>query len=281
MSKIEQFLQKIHIPADVIASLSGDAEIDVDKIAGEYLQGRQDYFESSVLPDKVKAKVDETVKGMTLKAIKQINKSFSLGLTNSQMEEFDSIEAFSVKAQEIHKTSLEGLAQGQNADLVKQINDLKETISAKQTELDKVLSEKETEIQRIATEKSKEVRVFKAMHLFDKIVKSDKDLPDIPGKDFALENIREKIFNTYDVHEDGSIFNKDGTIPMHPDTSRPIAVKKLEDIYPYYKSIAGLVKVNNAGQGGNGNSGTGSGLNPDGTPKAAGDAEKHFLSQLS
>lgn len=279
MTKIEQFLQKIHLSADQIASLTGETDIDIEKLSTDYLQGRQDYFESSVMPGKIKAEIDSTVEGMTLKAIKSVNKSLQLGLTNTQMEEFKSIDDFMVKAQELNKKVIEGLTKGQNEDLVKQINELKEAVSNKQTELDTVLKTKDDDIKRISDEKAKEVQIFKAKEVFQKMVKDDKDLPDIPGKDFALENIMEKIFITYDVQEDGRILNKDGTIPMHPDTSRPIAAKTLEDIYPYYKGLAGLVKVNNAGQGGSGSPDPG--LNPDGTRKAAGEAEKHFLAQLN
>jgi len=275
MSKLEDFLKKIHVTDDVLTKLKSEDEVDLDALSKTYIESRQDYFNSSVLPEKIKLEVDKTVAGMTLKAIKHVNKTFGFGFTNTQMEEYKSIDEFMSEAEKLHKKNIEDLTKGQKDDLVKQVNDLKEQVTVKQNELDKVISEKENEIKKAQDEKVREIRTFKAKEYFHSLVSSDKNLPDLPGKDFALENIREKIFSKYVVHEDGSIYNEDGTVPMHPDTSRPVAAKKIDDIYEYYKGIAGLVKLNNSGDGGKP-----TGLNPDGTPKAAGEAEKYFLEQL-
>lgn len=124
-------------------------------------------------------------------------------------------------------------------------------------------------------EKDNEVRLFKAKELFDGLVKNDKDLPDVPGKNFVLESIREKIFSQYQVQSDGTLLNHDGTTPIHPDPDRPVVVKNLSDIYPWYKSLAGLTKVNNAGEGAEGG---GVDRRP---PSGIGDSEKLFLEQLS
>lgn len=282
MSKIESFLKLIHLPEEDIKKLTGDTDLpqeEITKLTENYIKSRQDYFESSVLPDKLKSETQKVVEGMTLKAIKQINKTFNLGLTNSQMEEFKDLESFMPKASEIQKTIIDGLTTGEKQDLVNQINDYKLKLTDKQTELEGLKTSMDAEIQTAKKNAEKEVKTFKAKEYFQNLVKSDDSLPELPGKDFVLKSIMEKIFSTYDVSEDGTILNHDGTIPMHPDTSRAVAVKKIDDVYAYYKGIAGLVKQNNAGEGAA--AGTAGKLNPDGTPKPAGSSEKFLLSQLS
>lgn len=277
MPKLEDFLKKIHVQDSILEKLKSDEDIDLEVLSKEYIDSRQDYFSSSLMPDKIKVEVDKTVKGMTLKAIKQVNKTFGFGFTNTQMEEFETIDKFMEEAEKLHRANLDSLTKGQKDDLVKQVNSLKEQVTDKQEEIDRITQEKENEIKRIEKDKNKEVRLFKAKDHFERMVKADKDLPDLPGKDFAIEYIKEKIFSQYDVQEDGRILNKDdGTIPTHPDPSRPVAIKTIEDIYPYYKGLAGLVKRNSVpGQGNKVLE-----LNPDGTPKEAGPSEKYLLEQI-
>lgn len=274
MTKFKEFLKKIHVPSDTIEKIENADDAEIDGLVKHYLKEREDYAVNTKLSDKVKEEIDRTVKGLTLKAIKQVNKSFGFDFTNAQMEEYASIEAFMSDAEKKHKDHISEMAKGEKEDLIKQINTLKESISVKQQEIDREKAKTRDEIKRLQTEKDNEIRLFKAKDIFDNLVKNDKDLPDVPGKNFMLESIREKIFAQYDVQADGSLLNKDGTTPIHPDPDRPVVVKNISEIYPWYKSLAGLTKVNNAGEGGEGE--------PEHRPGGGsmGASEKFFLEQI-
>lgn len=275
MTKFKEFLKKIHVSASTIDKIEAATDEEVDGLVKSYLSEREEYAVNTKLTDKIKEETDKTVKGLTLKAIKQVNKSFGFDFTNAQMEEYASIEAFMADAEKKHKSHIDDLTKGEKEDLIKQINTLKESLSAKQQEVEREKNKTKEEIKRLQAEKDKEVRLFKAKELFDGLVKNDKDLPEVPGKNFVLDSIREKIFAQYDVQADGTLLNPDGTTPIHPDPERPVVVKHLSEIYPYYKTIAGLTKVNNAGEGGD------EGGDTERPPSGMGEAERFFLEQIS
>lgn len=276
MSKLTEFLKKIKVQDQMIMQLTAtDGDADIEQLAKDYTEQREEYYDSVYLTDKVKKESEKTAKGMTLKAIKQMNRTFNFGLTNSQMEEYATIEDFMSFADKTYKDNIAEASKGQNSDFVKQINELRGQVSLKQQELEKVVSEKEAAIKKVIEDKDKEVKTFRAKEVFDRLVKNDTDLPDIPGLTFSIESIRDRIFSDYDVQPDGSVLNKDGTIPAHPDKAKEVVIKNVGELYNYYKGVAGLVKVNNAGSGGGGTpQGGGSG----GTQMGA--AEKYLLEQL-
>lgn len=249
MQKILDFLQKIHVPSELITAMQDEKQdVVLDDLAKKYLDSRNTYYESSLLKEKIDKTRSETAAGMTLKSIKKINELLGMGLSNPQMEEYKDMESFIADAKKHKETYEATLKTSTNEDLVSELNKYKLAATERQKEIEKLAGEYKTFASQKEHEKNEAIRLFEARQYWNKLVMEDKDIAEVPGKAFALESIEERIFSKYRVEKDGRIFNPDGSVATHPD--KEVAVTTLAEIYPYFKEKAGLQKVSNGGQGG-------------------------------
>jgi hypothetical protein len=254
MSNLIKFLEKIHVPKDILDKIQGEEDVDIEEVSKSYLDSRDSFYESTKLKTKIDPEINKTVSGMALKAIKKINEIAGMGLTNTQMEELvkkeNPIESFTADAKKHLEAEMNKLKSATNEDLLKDLEKFKGLATDRQKELDELSGKwKDFEVKK-EQEVQDKINSFEAKQFWNKLIREDTDIPDVPGRSFALESIEERIFNSYKVDKDGNIYNKDGTTATHPE--KEINIHKLEEIYPYFKEKAGLVKVSNAGVGADG-----------------------------
>lgn len=188
-----------------------------------------------------------TFSGSIKKAIRDINKKLDLGLKNSELDEFTKLDEFLAKVKEIKKEEIEKLTGNVEETLKADLNKYKISSSEYKQKLDAL----EEQISGIKSEYenkfTKEVSHFKAKEKYRKLINSHEELKglDVPGKDFILETIEEKLFSNYDLSEDLKIIGKDGTKVIHPE--KDIVIEDINDILPYYFKRAGLVNRGNGG----------------------------------
>lgn len=246
MSNLRTLLLKLHVPEATIKAFEGEKLPDnSDKLLAEYTASRLDFFKGSdEYKAALKAERDKTFSGTQLSLMKKVNSELGLDFTNSQLEEFKDFSEFITKVNkhfESQKKSPE--TDEELKKWKKKATDYKkdfDDISGKYKKL-----EEETPIKIQEAKDSVEAeKFFLDMVLKDEELKALK----VPGKEFSLETIKEKIFATAKVGKDGKIKALDGTNFIHPE--KDVVVSELSELFGYYKEKAGLIKRSNAGDGG-------------------------------
>lgn len=284
MSKsLIEFLEKIHVPAETITKLQADEATDVTDLTKSYLDSRNSYYESTMLKDKTDAASASTAKGMVLKAIKKINEISGMALTNTQMEEYKDLDSFVVDAKKFIEVEKAKNANASNAELITELDKWKVAATSAQKTADDVASQMESFKTQKDSEFNQKVQEFEARQFWLKMINEDSELPDVPHKNFAISAIEKEIFESYKIEVvkdvNGKVIgtrllNKDGSKANHPDTAKQVTVDSLSEIYPFFKSKAGLIKLSNAGK---------DRVGPDGkviVSDKPGPAEQAFLDQL-
>lgn len=249
MNKLIDFLKSIHVSEAIIADLTAENDaktVNIPEIASAYLTSRDAFYESSKLKDKLVEQEASTAKGMTLKAIKKMNELLGMGYPNSKMEEYKTIEEFLTEAKTFKADYEDKLKSSSSKSLADEIDKWKTLATERQNSLDKMTVEKDEFFKRVETEKNEAIQMFQAKDNWKKMIMADAEIADVPGKEFILDAIEERIFSMYKVTAEGKLFKKDGTIATHPE--KDITISTLAEVYPYFKEKAGLMKVNNAGE---------------------------------
>lgn len=242
---IEKLAEKLHLPSDLVEAVKAETTPEnFDELVSNYQSGRLDYFKASQeYKDALKQIEEKGYKGGTLKHIKTLNRTFNLGLTNTQMEEYKDFDSF--------LTLLQSNLSEQQAKLTAD-PELRKEVETYKTKYTEALSEKdrlEREINGIREKADNElktaVQMFKAKEYFKNMVQNDKELPGIEGQDWTLKQIEKEIFSNYAVDSEGNIANLDGSQAVHPE--KQIVMRHVSEIYGYLKAQANLVKRSNAG----------------------------------
>ena len=86
------FLESIHLDSSVVEQLKGEEKLDEETITGiaeSYIEERNKYYESQNLSRIESDAKKSGVSGYQIAERKKLNKLFELGLSNSQMDEYD------------------------------------------------------------------------------------------------------------------------------------------------------------------------------------------------
>jgi hypothetical protein len=255
MSKLLKFLKGINIPEDVLSSLTSDEELDNEVLQNQidtYNNSRSKYYENHFLETKKRGIMDETLNGYTLKVKKDLNKKFNLGLSNTilESEDFKQIDKFYDALKKAVDDNTESLTSNADATLKADLSKWQQkaseaTIEADKyrTEIDQVKASAETRIQS-------EIQSLKSQIYLSNLISSDTKIANVPGREYALEKIREDITKNCIIDDNGKIKRVDGSAVTHPEKS--IIIEDAVDLYEFYKSKAGLVQQSNGGQTGQG-----------------------------
>lgn len=242
MENIQELLKAIHFPIDKIK----DGKIEnVSEVASEYLQSRNSFAETQ-LGSKKKEIEDAAIKAYQLKEMKSNNKTFNLGYTNSDFDNFKSIDDYYKDAESRFKKLIGEASKLTNEEYKNTLEKWQNAATEKGNALEKALEEKAAFEAAKEQEKNDAIRTFKAQIAYTNKMNGDKTIPDVPHKSWAIENILKEVESNYIIGEDLSLKGKDGSPAIHPGAEK--TVSHLDEILPFYKEKAGLVKVSNAGE---------------------------------
>jgi len=251
----EKLKELLFLPEDLIEALSAEQlPENIQEKVNAYHNSRFEFFKST--EDFKKSLASERTKafsGTQLSTIKTLNNKFGLELTNPEMEKYPTVEEF-VNAVLMPKVKEKEGEMSKNADkkLLEDLNLYKDKSSNYKTELDKLMTDIENIKSSEKLRADEEISNFKAQLFYlNEVVAKDEELAslNIPGKDFTLDAIRDRIFSNYKVSPDGSVSALDGTKAVHPE--KDVNIGNVKELFEYFKNKAGLVKVSNAGEGGN------------------------------
>jgi len=251
----EKLKELLFLPEDLIEALSAEQlPENIQEKVNAYHNSRFEFFKST--EDFKKSLASERTKafsGTQLSTIKTLNNKFGLELTNPEMEKYPTVEEF-VNAVLMPKVKEKEGEMSKNADkkLLEDLNLYKDKSSNYKTELDKLMTDIENIKSSEKLRADEEISNFKAQLFYlNEVVAKDEELAslNIPGKDFTLDAIRDRIFSNYKVSPDGSVSALDGTKAVHPE--KDVNIGHVKELFEYFKNKAGLVKVSNAGEGGN------------------------------
>lgn len=251
----EKLKELLFLPEDLVEALSAEQlPENIQEKVNAYHNSRFEFFKST--EDFKKSLASERTKafsGTQLSTIKTLNNKFGLELTNPEMEKYPTVEEF-VNAVLMPKMKEKEGEMSKNADkkLLEDLNLYKDKSSNYKTELDKLMTDIENIKSSEKLRADEEISNFKAQLFYlNEVVAKDEELAslNIPGKDFTLDAIRDRIFSNYKVSPDGSVSALDGTKAVHPE--KDVNIGHVKELFEYFKNKAGLVKVSNAGEGGN------------------------------
>lgn len=256
MSILVDFLKSINVQKDILDKLTNESNEDLTAeqladLSAKYNISREDYFESTILKDRIKEANSEAIQLYNIKMMKTMSNLLGMeDMTNSKIKEFESIDDFLKVATDFKKSHDDNLRNSSDESLKNELDKFK-TIA---TERASKIEELENNFETFRSKKDNEVKdaidLYRSKDYFHKMVSNDKSIPDVPGKSFVLQSIEEKIFNNYKITPDGKVFNPDNSKAIHPDENKNITVESVEDLFDFYKNQAGLVKRNNSGEGG-------------------------------
>jgi len=234
----DKLKELLFLPDDLIEALSADQlPENIQEKVNAYHNSRFEFFKST--EDFKKTIASERTKAFTgtnLSIIKTLNNKFGLELTNPEMEKYPTVEEFVNSVLMVKMKEKEG-EMSKNADkkLLEDLNIYKEKSSNYKTELDKILAD----IENIKSSEKKraddEISNFKAqLYYLTEVVAKDEELAslNIPGKDFTLDAIKDRIFSNYKVSPDGSVSAMDGTKAVHPE--RDVNIGHVKELFEYF-----------------------------------------------
>lgn len=250
----EKLKELLFLPDDLIEALSAEQLPEgIQEKVNAYHNSRFEFFKST--DDFKKSLASERTKafsGTQLSTIKTLNNKFGLELTNPEMEKYPTVEEF-VNSVLMPKMKEKEGEMSKNADkkILEDLNLYKDKSSNYKTELDKLLTDIENIKSSEKLRADEEINNFKAqLYYVNEVVAKDEELNslNIPGKDFTLDAIKDRIFTNYKIRPDGTVAAIDGTKAVHPE--KDVNIAHVKELFEYFKNKAGLVKLSNAGEGG-------------------------------
>lgn len=248
MNNLIKFLQAIHVAPETITALQVEGDVtNLDELKQKYIDSRNAYYESTILKDKEKEFRDKAIESYNIKVKKTINDFLGMGLTNAQMDEIKDLETMAEKAKEFKANLETTLRSSTDETLKKELDTYKLTATERQKKIEELENARKAFEDSIKSDYDKKIQSYEAKSFLNKLIADDKELPDVPGRDFTLDAIRERILGSYIVKPDGTLTNLDGTLATHPE--KEVTINHVSDLYGYFKNKAGLVKQSNGGSG--------------------------------
>lgn len=243
MEHFIKFLEKINTPSDVIAGLKEGKVEDIDAAATTYLKAREDYYLATIDKKKIG---DDAIAGYHLTLKKDLNRTLNLGLSNADIDKFKTIDEFYTEVSAKVKAAVDEARGSTDATLKADLAKWQETASERQKRIDELEGGYDGFKTKIETEKQEFERTFKAKEYFRKMVAADETIVDVPHKAAAIETIENQLFGKYRIHEDGTVFNLDGSKVVDP--TRQVTITHVRELFEPEKPKWNLLKQSNTGQ---------------------------------
>ena len=243
---LEKLYDVLGIPKALIDAYSGDTLPDNHaEILESYNKSRFDLLKAS--PDfksLLETERNQTFSKTQKRVIKDLNNEFGLDLTNSQIDEIKDFKDFVATLKghfdEVSKPKTDDTTAKELQKYKEQVSELRKANSKLTDDIEASKVDTETKIKE-ATDQLKAETYYAGMITRD----TDLGALNIPGKSFALDAIKQKIFNDVKIDGDGKIYAKDGTSFVHPSKNKVLST--VDELFGVLKEEAGLVKRSNAG----------------------------------
>lgn len=212
MSKIEAFLKKIGIKADVLNQLNSEEEVNIDDLALSFKSGIKEVMQND--PDFIQPIKDE-IRGTELSKIEhKIKKQFGLSAEDIKDKKFDEIIA---TAYEKSKTSIASTTEEIQQKMMELSRENKRL-------LEEVIPSKEAESQAF-------VKQFKKENAIKSMLANKKDL--LVKPDIAYLSIQDYLNKFYDLEIDDAnkfvLKTKSGLNPLNDDQTKVLSFDEIVD----------------------------------------------------
>lgn len=224
MSKIETFLKKIGVKAEVISKLNSEEEINVDEIVSSWKNGYREVISND--PDFIQPIKDE-IKGSELSKIEhKIKKTFGLSAEDLKDKKFDEIIATAYEKTKVASSATSDELQQRLIELTKENKKL----------VEEVIPAKESEAKEFIKSYKKENLIKSALLSKPLSVKAD----------IAYLSIQDYLSKNYNVDIDDNnqfiLKTKNGLAPLSEDGTKTLS---FEEILDKKLTEDGLIKQSN------------------------------------